>query len=103
MQPEQVKARLSPLYAALLGGGDFELPQLPEGFPKFDLFHRDEDEELAIGLKLKREGLKPAYPFIIVPGFVTSGLELWHGERCARKFFRYASIWLFLRTSSIHC
>lgn len=88
MQPEQLKARFSPLYASILGGKDFEFPSLPDGFPKFDIFRGDKNTA-SVGRKLKEEGLGPKYPFIIVPGFVTSGLELWHGEECARKFFRY--------------
>lgn len=35
-------------------------------------------------------GYKPKHPIVIVPGFVTSGLELWHGKPCANRFFRCA-------------
>lgn len=28
------------------------------------------------------------YPVIMVPGFVTTGLEVWEGEACAQKYFR---------------
>lgn len=87
LQPGEFKARIAPLYTALVDGKHFDLPSLPEGFPKFDIFK--EDEMTSLGLRLKKEeGLAPKYPFLIVPGFVTSGLELWHGEECARKFFR---------------
>lgn len=87
LQPEEFKARIAPIYTAIVDGKHFDLPRIPEGFPKFDIFK--EDNFSSIGLQLKRdEGLGPKYPFIIVPGFVTSGLELWHGEECARKFFR---------------
>ena len=34
------------------------------------------------------QGFKPKHPIIIVPGFVTSGLELWVGKKCAAKYFR---------------
>ena len=77
------------MYAAILGGKDFEVPQLPDGFPTIDLFQGDDESQRRIGLRLREEGLKPKHPVIIVPGFVTSGLELWHGEECAKKFFRY--------------
>lgn len=40
------------------------------------------------GQILRNEGLRPKYPVVIVPGFVTSGLELWHGHECAENFFR---------------
>ncbi len=35
-------------------------------------------------------GYRPKHPIVIVPGFVTSGLELWHGKPCANRFFRCA-------------
>ena len=34
------------------------------------------------------QGYVPKHPIIIVPGFVTSGLELWQGRKCAAKYFR---------------
>ncbi len=37
------------------------------------------------------KGWKPKHPIIIVPGFVTSGLELWAGQPCAAKYFRSTS------------
>ena len=40
------------------------------------------------GYKLKTHGATAKYPIVMVPGFVTSGLELWAGEECARKHFR---------------
>lgn len=38
------------------------------------------------------QGFKPKHPIIIVPGFVTSGLELWHGKPCAAKYFRCTAV-----------
>lgn len=35
------------------------------------------------GLKLRQAGLRPYHPVIIIPGFVTSGLELWQTLPCA--------------------
>ncbi len=32
--------------------------------------------------------LNPAFAFPFSPGFVTSGLELWQGLPCGRKYFR---------------
>lgn len=40
------------------------------------------------GLELAEQGYKAKHPVVIVPGFVTSGLELWQGQDCARKYFR---------------
>ena len=83
LQPGEFKAKVAPIYTAIVDGKNFDLP---DGFPKFDIFEDKNDTRL--GLRLREQGLKPHNPFIIVPGFVTSGLELWRGEDCARKFFR---------------
>ncbi|XP_058088223.1 putative phospholipid:diacylglycerol acyltransferase 2 [Magnolia sinica] len=40
------------------------------------------------GVKLKREGLKPLHPVVLIPGIVTGGLELWEGRPCADGLFR---------------
>lgn len=42
-----------------------------------------------IGYKLAQEGASVHYPTVLIPGFVTSNLELWAGKPCARnKYFR---------------
>jgi len=33
-------------------------------------------------------GFGPHHPVVLVPGFVTSSLELWSGPKCAQKYFR---------------
>jgi len=40
------------------------------------------------GVILAKEGARAKYPIIMIPGFVTSGLELWEGADCAKKYFR---------------
>lgn len=40
------------------------------------------------GFHLAQQGATAHYPVVMVPGFVTSGLEVWGGKPCARKFFR---------------
>jgi len=40
------------------------------------------------GFHLAQEGARAHFPIIMVPGFVTSGLEVWGGKPCARKHFR---------------
>ncbi|KAF2321705.1 hypothetical protein GH714_001646 [Hevea brasiliensis] len=40
------------------------------------------------GTRLKREGLIAQHPVVLVPGFVTGGLELWEGKPCAEGLFR---------------
>ncbi|XP_026424743.1 putative phospholipid:diacylglycerol acyltransferase 2 isoform X2 [Papaver somniferum] len=54
------------LYNALPG---FEVPESP-------------------GVKLKKEGLTPLHPVVLIPGIVTGGLELWEGKPCADGLFR---------------
>lgn len=46
-------------------------------------------ESQRVGYKLAQEGASVHYPVVLIPGFVTSGLELWAGKPCARsKYFR---------------
>mmetsp|Transcript_25232 Transcript_25232/g.35571 ORF Transcript_25232/g.35571 Transcript_25232/m.35571 type:complete len:726 (-) Transcript_25232:35-2212(-) len=45
-------------------------------------------ERLRPGYQLAQQGAKAKYPIVMVPGFITSGLELWGGHECARKHFR---------------
>ena len=40
------------------------------------------------GALLAKAGARAHYPIVMIPGFVTSGLELWEGEECAKKYFR---------------
>lgn len=42
-----------------------------------------------VGYRLAQEGATVKYPVVMIPGFVTSGLELWDGKPCAKnKYFR---------------
>lgn len=40
------------------------------------------------GTRLRREGLTPLHPVVLVPGIVTGGLELWEGKPCSEGLFR---------------
>lgn len=40
------------------------------------------------GTILAKQGARPAYHIVMIPGFVTSGLEVWSAEQCAQKYFR---------------
>jgi phospholipid:diacylglycerol acyltransferase len=40
------------------------------------------------GLTMAQKGARAKHPIAIVPGFVTTGLEFWEGELCAKKYFR---------------
>mmetsp|Transcript_26052 Transcript_26052/g.53809 ORF Transcript_26052/g.53809 Transcript_26052/m.53809 type:complete len:755 (+) Transcript_26052:198-2462(+) len=46
------------------------------------------DAESTLVTYNKREGARAKHPVVMVPGFVTSGLELWEGKSCAKKHFR---------------
>ena len=40
------------------------------------------------GYQYQQQGARAKYPVVMVPGFITSGLELWDGEECAKSYFR---------------
>eukprot|EP01012_Entosiphon_sulcatum_P016559 TRINITY_DN21482_c0_g1_i2.p1 TRINITY_DN21482_c0_g1~~TRINITY_DN21482_c0_g1_i2.p1 ORF type:complete len:418 (-),score=58.94 TRINITY_DN21482_c0_g1_i2:651-1883(-) len=40
------------------------------------------------GQLLAEQGLRAKYPVVLLPGLVTTGLEIWSGEACAMKYFR---------------
>lgn len=46
------------------------------------------DPESRPGRILRRLGAQAKHPVFLVPGFITTGLELWEGEACAKKYFR---------------
>eukprot|EP00467_Chlorarachnion_reptans_P019151 CAMPEP_0114524524 /NCGR_PEP_ID=MMETSP0109-20121206/21905_1 /TAXON_ID=29199 /ORGANISM="Chlorarachnion reptans, Strain CCCM449" /LENGTH=654 /DNA_ID=CAMNT_0001705981 /DNA_START=200 /DNA_END=2168 /DNA_ORIENTATION=- len=54
------------------------------------------------GLNLANEGLRAKHPVIMIPGVITTGLELWRGQPCAAKYFRqrvwgtFSSLEMFL-------
>ena len=47
-----------------------------------------EDATERPGSALWKAGLRAKHPVVMVPGIVTTGLELWAGEECARGYFR---------------
>lgn len=46
------------------------------------------EENSRIGYQLRMQNASAKHPVIMIPGFVTSGLELWEGTPCAKKHFR---------------
>lgn len=40
------------------------------------------------GMILKNKGAKAHFPVVLVPGIISTGLELWEGKECARYLFR---------------
>lgn len=53
------------------------------------LFSEDTfDEANAPGKTLKDQGVQAHFPVLMVPGVISTSLELWEGLSCSRKFFR---------------
>jgi len=49
---------------------------------------RNRNPNIRPGYILRQQGATATYPVVMIPGFITSGLELWEGEECARSYFR---------------
>ncbi|KXZ46616.1 hypothetical protein GPECTOR_42g827 [Gonium pectorale] len=62
----------------------FSLPALPGAGANAS----SEGAGVRPGLVMARRGYKAKHPVVIVPGFVTSGLELWRGLPCGQRYFR---------------
>lgn len=45
-------------------------------------------ERVLIGEQLAGVGLRKRHPVVFIPGIISTGLELWQGERCAKRNFR---------------
>jgi len=78
------------------------LDELNEAFEDFQLYFNvsiesftSSTEKKNVGYELKMQGATATYPIVFVPGFVTSGLEVWGGQPCAKGFFRQR-IWAAL-------
>jgi len=41
-----------------------------------------------IGVRMARAGARVHSPVIMIPGIITTGLEVWDGEECIRSYFR---------------
>lgn len=50
------------------------------------------------GYQLAQMGATVHYPVVMIPGFVTSGLEVWTSRECAKKYFRQR-IWTGLESA----
>eukprot|EP01012_Entosiphon_sulcatum_P021219 TRINITY_DN25998_c0_g1_i1.p1 TRINITY_DN25998_c0_g1~~TRINITY_DN25998_c0_g1_i1.p1 ORF type:complete len:696 (-),score=87.29 TRINITY_DN25998_c0_g1_i1:38-2125(-) len=64
----------------------FRLADLSDYFPKisWSLFSSVERP----GIVMAAQGMTAKHPIVLIPGFVTTGLELWQGDACALKYFR---------------
>uniref|UniRef100_A0A7S1U6V0 Phospholipid:diacylglycerol acyltransferase n=1 Tax=Phaeomonas parva TaxID=124430 RepID=A0A7S1U6V0_9STRA len=58
---------------------------MPEGSTA--IFGAGEADALP-GERLAEKGLTRKHPVILVPGIVSTGLEIWKGDPCARRYFR---------------
>lgn len=63
-------------------------PLLDRGLRSFNGTQHELDESSRVGHQLKKLNARVKHPVVIVPGFVTSALELWEGESCMKKNFR---------------
>lgn len=46
------------------------------------------DEKSRVGYQLAQAGATAKHPIIMIPGFITAGLEVWGAEECAKNLFR---------------
>lgn len=60
----------------------------PDLLSNLTVFGISSNKTERIGVRLRKEGMRPKHPVVIVPGFVTTGLELWAAKPCAAKHFR---------------
>jgi len=89
-QGKVLREQLRPLMQHVAQGlGNITQIELPHGVRLPAVFRQENPPRP--GLALRARGLRPKHPVIIVPGFVTSGLELWRGAECAVKYFRRAA------------
>ncbi len=63
-------------------------PLLDRGLRSFNGTQHALEESSRVGHQLRKQNATVKHPVVIVPGFVTSALELWEGESCMKKNFR---------------
>lgn len=86
---QQVRVAVEPILDPLISSmPEFNLTEFAarHGINMPDVFQSEEAPRP--GRELAKKGWKPKHPIVIVPGFVTSGLELWAGKPCAARYFR---------------
>ncbi|KAK9918842.1 hypothetical protein WJX75_007445 [Coccomyxa subellipsoidea] len=86
---QQVRVAVEPILDPLISNmPEFNFTEFAgrHGITLPDVFQSEEAPRP--GRELAQKGWKPKHPIIIVPGFVTSGLELWAGKPCAARYFR---------------
>ena len=84
------------LFTAHSPAGDYlsELPEhiaafLPEELQsQFSRFQTLMSDVTRPGLIARDDGIHAHYPVLLIPGIITTALEVWEGEACARPHFR---------------
>ena len=49
---------------------------------------RAEEELRSPGRKMSDKGAHAHYPVILIPGIISTGLEVWRGKKCSEPYFR---------------
>mmetsp|Transcript_40807 Transcript_40807/g.74699 ORF Transcript_40807/g.74699 Transcript_40807/m.74699 type:complete len:742 (-) Transcript_40807:37-2262(-) len=63
-------------------------PLLDMGLSTFNGTNHAIHETSRVGYQLREQNARVKHPVVMIPGFVTTGLELWEGTTCAKKHFR---------------
>ena len=56
--------------------------------PSWGAFLSGQQEMLSPGRTMRRKGATAKYPIILIPGVISTGLEVWQGRACAEPYFR---------------
>jgi phospholipid:diacylglycerol acyltransferase len=82
------KQRFEDFNAAVLERVNTILPRINQSIDTITHLMASESERKIVGLSLAKQGAEAKHSIVIVPGFVSSGLEVWTGRACAKGFFR---------------
>jgi hypothetical protein len=72
--------------AAVLERVNAILPRINQSIDTIAHLMASESERKIVGLSLAKQGAEAKYSIVIVPGFVSSGLEVWTGRACAKGY-----------------
>lgn len=74
------------------GGIRDSLTEYARSLPTLSNFEPSVNALGVAGQRAAEQGLTSKHPVIFVPGFITSGLELWKGTACAGSQFRRCTL-----------
>lgn len=63
-------------------------PLVDAGRSAFNGTLHESEETNRVGYQLREQNARAKHPVVMIPGFVTTGLELWQGLPCAKQHFR---------------